>query len=109
MLEMHQLTRYEHAPVVIFGPRYDPTNDAQAFFKWLSDFCLNRTRPPKLLLFTFRATDSNEDDACRFMKAVLGDPETAKTLTGIKIQLDFGEMSPDVAARAHERILSQRF
>lgn len=106
---MHQLTRYEHAPVVIFGPRYDPMTDAQAFSKWLSDFCENRTRPPKLLLFTFRATDLNEDDVCRFMKAVVGDPETAKSLANIKIQLDFGQMAPDIAARAHERILSQRF
>src|SRR5262249_53546841 len=109
MLEMHQLTRYEHAPVVIFDQPYDPTADSRAFGKWLADFCQNRTRPPNLLLFTFRAKDWNIDDICGFMKAVVSDPETAKTLAGIRIQLDFGEMSPDVAARAHDRILSQRF
>jgi hypothetical protein len=109
MLEMHKLTRYEHAPVVHFGNTFDPAADADQLGQWLADFVRDKGRPPKLLHFTFRATDTNADDVCAFMRACSATPAVADVISQLRVLLDFGDMSDAVAADTGDRIMTQRF
>jgi len=110
MLQMYKLTRYEYAPVLKFGPGFNADKDACELASWLADFHRDRGKPPKRLSFTFHAANDNADDVCQFMKACVSLPEVASSLSGLKVELVFaGDMSDDVAAQTHERILHQRF
>ncbi|MEZ6118582.1 MAG: hypothetical protein R3C28_18730 [Pirellulaceae bacterium] len=73
------------------------------------DFVRDKERPPKLLHFTFRATDRDADDVCDFMRACASTPAVADVISQLRILLDFGNMSDAVAADTGERIMTQRF
>ncbi len=110
MLEMVKLTRYEHAPVVRFGPGFDAQYDASELAAWLADFTRDKGRPPKRLAFTFHASDDNAEDICSFMRFCVNNPQVADVMSQAAIDLTFvGSISNDVAQSTHRRILNKAF
>ena len=110
MLEIVKLTRYEHAPVLKFGPGFNAQQDASQLATWLQEFSRDKGRPPKRLAFTFHAADGNADDICLFMKSCVSNPEVANVMSQASIDLTFvGSISDGVAQSTQQRILSQTF
>ena len=110
LLEMHKLTRYEHAPVLKFGPGFDAAQDASQLATWVEEFCRDKGRPPKRLSFTFHASNTDANDACHFMKLCVNNPAISAVLSQAKVELVFaGSMSDVITASTHARILNQTF
>jgi hypothetical protein len=110
MLDMHKLTRYEHAPVLKFGSEYDAQQDASQLASWLKEFAESKGRPPKRLAFTFHAANENADNICAFMKACVDNEAVADFMSQASIDLTFvGKITDDVARSTQERIVHQTF
>lgn len=110
MLEIIKLKRYEHAPVLRFGPGFDAQLDASQFAAWLAEFVREKGRPPTRFAFTFHAADKDADDLCRFMKLCAGTPAIADVLAQAAVELTFaGSMSESVMLATQQRIASQTF
>ena len=110
MLEMHKLTRYEHAPVIRFGANFDASKDVSELAKWLQNFDADKGRPPRLLSFTFHAADNDADSICYFMKLCATDPVVSSYLIQAKVELmHAGSMAESIRHEVNERIASQRF
>ena len=110
MLEMHKLTRYEHAPVLRFGDGFDAARDVTALASWLQDFQREKSKPPRRLSFTFHADDGDADSICDFMRLCVNDPVIRPVLTQAAVELvHAGPMSEALRRSVNERIESQRF
>jgi hypothetical protein len=110
MLEMHKLSRYEHAPVIRFGANFDAAKDVSALAQWLQDFTADKGRPPRLLSFTFHAADNDADSICYFMKLCACDPVVRSFLIQARVELlHAGSMAEYIRDEVHERIATQRF
>ena len=105
MLEMHKLTRYEHAPVIRFGANFDAAKDVSELAKWLQDFETDKGRPPRLLSFTFHAADNDADSICYFMKLCASDPVVRSFLIQAKVELmHAGSMAESIRDEVNDRI-----